>query len=166
MKNIVLGLLLIITTVSIATSILEVNTSGFPIVKVVVAGAESVNILENSQTVDIFKIEKNDGLLAKSLIKNNPRETNPYIAKTTHAIIGSSLSYIQMETVRTGTITKSSQYSFSLAFGANTTSYNVNISIKFAFTSSYKTVTTTEILILRTLTFSNEVQKNQQVRKM
>ena len=50
-----------------------------------------------------------------------------------------------METVRTGTITKSSQYSFSLAFGANTTSYNVNISIKFAFTSSYKTVTTTEI---------------------
>ena len=70
MKNIVLGLLLIITTVSIATSILEVNTSGFPIVKVVVAGAESVNILENSQTVDIFKIEKNDGLLAISYLSN------------------------------------------------------------------------------------------------
>ncbi|OAA31311.1 hypothetical protein AT15_07385 [Kosmotoga arenicorallina S304] len=70
MKNIVLGILLIVTAIATATSILDVDISGFPLVKVLVAGAENVNVLENSQPVDIFSIEENGDLLVINYFSN------------------------------------------------------------------------------------------------
>ncbi|AKI97028.1 hypothetical protein [Kosmotoga pacifica] len=70
MRKIALSFLLIVVSIAMGTNLLEIDTSGFPIVKLTLEGAERVDILENGSPVDVFSIEKDGDLLYISYFSN------------------------------------------------------------------------------------------------